>query len=73
MNTLEFAKACPEGWQALPEPYREDDVLEFWKHLGVWRCRPKASEISILGNWECFYNPSRECNFWVSAQGYPIR
>jgi len=56
MNTLEFSRACRTEFAALPEAYRNDDVLEFWFEGGLWYCRPKLSEVTILGNWECYYS-----------------
>lgn len=51
MNTQELSDKFPKEYAALPEPYQNDDCLEFIIDNGVIYCRPDRSQVSVLGNW----------------------
>ena len=62
-STLVFAAAYPEAYQALSEPYRNDDCLEYRITEKQITCRPKEGQELILGEWICLY----EDGMWVEV------
>lgn len=70
-STLELAKTHPDAWEALPNPYREDECLEYFEHWGILFCRPKASEVQALGHWEAFFEP-RSKQWRSTSTGKPV-
>lgn len=71
MSTLQLSHAYPEAWEALPECYRSDSCLEFYRMFDILFCKPTPEELPILGEWECYY--SDRMRAWVDTKtGRPI-
>ncbi len=57
-TTLQFSKAFPEPFAALPEPYQNDSCLDFAvDDQGVVSCYPAKGQEEILGRWTAYYYP----------------
>lgn len=69
-DTLTLAKNYPDAFNALPEPYQNDDCLEFFIDSGVLYSRPKKGQESILGNWVAEFYSYPDEKEWVVS---PIR
>lgn len=66
MNTLQLAKANPEAFSALPEPYQADDCLLFFTKEDKLHCVPNMENQWALGCWEAVYDA--DLHEWVSVQ-----
>jgi len=53
-NSLE--EKFPSAFSALPEPYQNDNCLNYYSKTGVLYCCPQKSEQAALGVWICFFN-----------------
>lgn len=61
----------PDAWECLPEPYKNDDCLEF-AYLDMpdfLFCRPKLEDIMVLGDWVFYFNP-RSSVEWRDLKNY---
>lgn len=68
LTTLEFAKLHPTMWEALPDAYANDSVLEFWQVDNVWHCRPLESERAICGDWTAIFHKHWEWSLIFTKQ-----
>ena len=64
LTTLEFAKLHPTMWEALPDAYLNDEVLEFWQVDNVWHCRPLESQREICGDWTAIFHEHWNSRWW---------
>lgn len=61
MNTLELARQYPDAYEALPEPYQNDDCLEFSVKEGKIYCEPAKGQEEWLGSWVAEYSSQSPC------------
>lgn len=59
MTTLELYGYNSEAYDALPDPYREDDCLEFFEIDGCLMCQPAEGQEVILGDWVAIFTGER--------------
>ncbi len=63
-STIEFSRAYPEAFVALPEPYQNDSCLEFSDAGEDLICYPLPGQENALGRWVANYNINRLENQW---------
>lgn len=63
-DILELARMSPDAYNALPEVYQSDSVLEFRKIDGTWLAFPKVSEEPFIGRWASMFHGGR----WIEVE-----
>lgn len=63
MNTLDLSRKNRKAYDALPEPYRNDDCLEFFYKDGELYAQPADGQ-SHLGEWSAKFDAKQ--NKWLN-------
>jgi hypothetical protein len=66
MNTLQLQTKHSEAFQALPEPYRNDNCLEFFVWEKTLYAKPAKGQVEVLGNWVCYFD--KDLGDWIDAK-----
>ena len=60
-------------FEALPESYQNDSVLDFYFEDSYLKCCPKKDQVWALGQWTCFFDDDPELQCWCNDKtGEPI-
>lgn len=61
ISTKKLAEFHPDAFKGLPEPYREDDCLVFWKDMNGTLCAaPGPNQAFALGEWVSMWNDNKK-------------
>lgn len=68
-NTQWLATNYYVAFNALPEPYQNDNCLSFFWEDGKLKCEPASGQEQALGDWTSTYNSAGRYWEGVSEEG----